>query len=97
MKHSKQSSKMKGLMQLNLTLYALVFAVLMGLLLAQAYLCFQKYLSFPTYIESHIVDQQKASFPDITICPAENQLSDRVLEVRQIVLKIIVLYSTLAK
>ena len=51
---------------------ALYLAIVSGLLIALAYevaLCIRKFVSEPTYYESHVKRQRDTEFPDITLCP----------------------------
>ena len=81
MKRPKPYGKVQWLKHVQVALYVIVLGVLVGFLFAQTYQCLRKYFSFPTYVETHIVDQQLASFMAITIC-AEIGIKQNILKVR---------------
>ena len=84
MKRSKPGRKVRSwLKHVQVALYVIVLGVLVGFLFAQTYQCLRKYFSFPTYVETHIVDQQLASFMAITIC-AEIGIKQNILKVRNV-------------
>ena len=47
----------------------------------QVYKCLELYSSEPTYVSTHIVNQEKAQFPAITICPISKGYKESVLQV----------------
>ena len=47
----------------------------------QVYKCLELWLSEPTYVSTHIVNQEKAQFPAITICPISKGYKEDVLQV----------------
>ncbi len=40
--------------------------------------CLEKFLAFPTYISSEVVDQSEAEFPALTVCPDPGYRTDRL-------------------
>ncbi|XP_023345219.1 uncharacterized protein LOC111714359 [Eurytemora carolleeae] len=60
--------KIKMLRFLKRFQYIIFFTVCAGILLVQIASCFAKYLEEPSYISSFIADQQRAEFPEITLC-----------------------------
>ena len=49
----------------------------------QVYQCLEKFASEPTYVSTHIVNQEKAQFPAITICPISKGYKEDVLLVKE--------------
>ena len=47
----------------------------------QVYKCLELFVSEPTYVSTHIVNQEKAQFPAITICPISKGYKEDVLQV----------------
>ena len=50
--------------------------------LLQVYKCLELFVSEPTYVSTHIVNQEKAQFPAITICPISKGYKEDVLQVK---------------
>ena len=48
----------------------------------QVYKCLELFVSEPTYVSTHIVNQEKAQFPAITICPISKGYKEDVLLVK---------------
>ena len=61
--------------------YICVLFVLILLLLLQVAACIETYIKGPTYIETKVVQQNKALFPAMTICPVSNGYKADVLKV----------------
>jgi hypothetical protein len=64
----------------NSTYFFLLF-VLNVILLLQVYKCYVHYLEGPTYVETRIVPQRKALFPEMTICAVKGGYKADVLKV----------------
>ena len=62
-------------------IYGLAILTLFPLLVIMVYQCLSFFLKDPTYFESKIVPQSKASFPSLTICQQDNGYKTDVLKV----------------
>ena len=49
-------------------LFVVMLAVLLGVLINQLVFCFIKYIHYPTYTETSVVDQEQTDLPAITFC-----------------------------
>ena len=54
--------------------------LLVSLLMIQVIRCIFKYVEVPTYVSSKILNQNKADFPAITVCPNDNGYKADVLK-----------------
>jgi len=61
------------------TVFFVALFILVGIFLLQVYQCLEKFASEPTYVSTHIVNQEKAQFPAITICPISKGYKEDVL------------------
>ena len=78
--HKVDQRKVNCLKILQKTVYLLTLLVLLLLLFVQTAQCIHKYFQGPTYISTDIVDQSKAGFPALTICPESNGYKEQVLQ-----------------
>ena len=74
-------SKITVLKTVKLFTYFGFLAVLIILLISQAAHSIIVYLEGPTYTETLLHNQEKTTFPEITICPLENGYKEDVLKV----------------
>ena len=78
--HKVDQRKVNCLKILQKTVYLLTLLVLLLLLFVQTAQCIHKYFQGPTYISTDNVDQSKAGFPALTICPESNGYKEQVLQ-----------------
>ena len=71
--------KINRLKILQKTVYLLTLLVLVAILTVQCIQCIHKFFQEPTYISTHIVEQKKAGFPAMTICPESNGYKEEIL------------------
>ena len=62
-------------------LFVVMLAVLLGVLINQLVFCFIKYIHYPTYTETSVVDQEKTDLPAITFCSLSYPYIDKKLKV----------------
>ena len=71
----------------KLCFYCLIILLLMSVLLFAIIVTFIEYNKLPIYTEVNTVQQYKAKFPAVTICPVGNGYKETILQVSGLIEK----------